>query len=655
MYAVALRTKSGLTNLLPFMVGTLPEFTTPVFREVARADGAERLRARTFALNLDTTIRNIRPEGADVFELETLPVIVNGQVTFARPDRFDFQATKGQRIVICVWARALIPYISDAVPGWFQPVVTVRDAKGAEIAYCDDDAHHPDPLLAFDVPEDGVYSVEIKDAVARGREDFVYRMLIGAVPFATQVSPPAVQGGAESTLTLSGWNLPQTTLSYTPPKSTRGSVDVQPLGIFQKDLSVAVAPVRPLTQTASRTTLESVPAFVNGQLAANGETHRYVFHGKKGRRIVCEVLARRLNSPLDAYLRLTAPDGSEVAFSDDVYDKAEGLITHHADPRFIATLPQTGKYTLELGDTQGRGGDAYAYFLRITPPAPDFDLRLEPASLNAIAGCHTPFTVHLIRRGGFNGPVRVRLRNVPEGAKLSGGTIPAGADKAVMTLWIPSTASTMLRTARAEGVANFPNAKTPTMRPALACENRMQAFYIQHLVPYGGLALNVLSKKAQRGDPWARHFVAPVPEVSVIALPRGGETTVPLGTYEPPSGTIKLEAQLVNAPAAVSVVKTNLEGGKLSATLRVDAAQIDKLQNGNLVFELYATREVKGQKRVRQLRILLGTLPAIPYLLESPKPQAPAAAKRALPAIKKGAPAHKPSRGACVRCHTVEN
>jgi len=40
------------------------------------------------------------------------------------------QARKGQRLVVAVSARELIPYLADAVPGWFQVAVSLHDAQG---------------------------------------------------------------------------------------------------------------------------------------------------------------------------------------------------------------------------------------------------------------------------------------------------------------------------------------------------------------------------------------------------------------------------------------------------------------------------------------------------------------------------------------------
>ncbi len=73
-------------------------------------------------------------------------------------------------------ARRLIPYLADAVPGWFQATVAVYDANGNELASADDYRFDPDPVLYYEIPRDGEYEMEIHDAIYRGREDFVYRV-----------------------------------------------------------------------------------------------------------------------------------------------------------------------------------------------------------------------------------------------------------------------------------------------------------------------------------------------------------------------------------------------------------------------------------------------------------------------------------------------
>ena len=104
-------------------------------------------------------------------------------------------------------ARELIPYLADAVPGWFQAALALYDAKGKELAYDDRLPVSSRPGLHCEIPKDGEYVIEIKDSIYRGREDFVYRITLGELPFVTSIFPLGGPAGAQTTVELKGWNL----------------------------------------------------------------------------------------------------------------------------------------------------------------------------------------------------------------------------------------------------------------------------------------------------------------------------------------------------------------------------------------------------------------------------------------------------------------
>ena len=148
-------TPLGLTNPMVFEVGRLPELV-----EFEPNDpGADS--------------RLPDPPPLD------LPVLLNGQILPGDVDRFSFRAQRGQKLVLETHARRLIPYLADAVPGWFQAFLSLYDAAGNELAFDDDFRFDPDPVLFFEVPESGIYHLEVRDAIYRGREDFVYRIAVG--------------------------------------------------------------------------------------------------------------------------------------------------------------------------------------------------------------------------------------------------------------------------------------------------------------------------------------------------------------------------------------------------------------------------------------------------------------------------------------------
>ena len=86
----------------------------------------------------------------------------------------------------------------------------------------------------------------------------------------------------------------------------------------------------------------------------------YAFEAEKGERFTFELFARRLQSPLDSYLRIVNPDGGQLALNDDLRIGERG----YADSRIENwTAPADGKFALEVRDLQLRGGDAFVYFV----------------------------------------------------------------------------------------------------------------------------------------------------------------------------------------------------------------------------------------------------------------------------------------------------
>ncbi len=194
---------NGLSNPLIFHVGQLTEFCKPEAKPSNEPPGGQRPQ------NLKGS-KNGEPET----EMKiTLPTVVNGQIMPGGVDRYRFQAHKGQRLVVAVGARELRPYLADAVPGWFQAAVSIRDSQGSELAYGDHYRFHPDPVVYCKIPKNGQYVLEIRDTLYRGREDFVYRVAVGELPFLTSIFPLGGPVGEQTALELKGWNLHAGTLT----------------------------------------------------------------------------------------------------------------------------------------------------------------------------------------------------------------------------------------------------------------------------------------------------------------------------------------------------------------------------------------------------------------------------------------------------------
>ena len=106
-------------------------------------------------------------------------VVLDGQVLPGSTDSFRLRLAKGRRYSFRATARELQPYIGDAVPGFFNASLTLKDESGAVVAFADDEERfRPDPVMEFVPAADGVYRLEIHDVLYRGREDFVYSVRV---------------------------------------------------------------------------------------------------------------------------------------------------------------------------------------------------------------------------------------------------------------------------------------------------------------------------------------------------------------------------------------------------------------------------------------------------------------------------------------------
>jgi hypothetical protein len=595
-------TKTGLTNPMVFQVGTLPEI-----RELE----PNNRQAYQIPPNM-ARIRNLPRERA-----LTLPVLLNGQIMPGDVDRFRFRAIKGQQLVIEVQARSLIPYLADAVPGWFQATLALYDARGKEVAFADDYRFNPDPVLFYKIPENGDYELEIRDSIYRGRQDFVYRIAVSEQPFITQTFPLGGRAGVKTVASVDGWNLTGTKL----PLDTRaGGNNIRKTKYCQdkhvsNPITYAVDSLPECNENESNNTPEQaqlidLPKIINGRIAESGDVDVFRFKCRAGDKIVAEVYARRLNSPLDSLLRLTDSSGNVLEWNDDhvlkdshLHKDVMGLITHHADSYLLAELPKDGNYYVRLSDTQHHGGGAYGYRLRIVRAQGDFALRLTPSSISIRAGSTVPIWVHALRKDGYDGEIEVLLKDAPAGFKLCGGLIPAGRDRVRVTLTVPLKAPDNPVALQLEGRANIGG--HTVKRLAVPADDVMQAFLYRHLVPAREFLLSI--RKSKWGPP-------PVELAgdSPVRIPAGGSAKVQFKAAK--RANFKgVQLQLNEPPEGVTLQNVAVVPNGLSFRLKADKDAIQIADNLIIeAFREYAVKNKAGKPTGQKRRNLMAVLPAIP-------------------------------------------
>jgi hypothetical protein len=598
-HELRLDTPNGVTNPIYFYVGRLSEWDKPAAGTVTDDEVNEQGNLRK---------RQENPEPTPVVDV-TAPVIVNGQIAPGGVDRYRFTAHKGERLVAAVSARQLIPYIADAVPGWFQATLTLYDASGKQLKYVDHTGVQPDPVLLYEIPADGQYTIAIHDSIYRGREDFVYRMELGDLPYVSSIFPLGGSAGQKTHVELSGWNLAQTRITQ---QSRDRSSSVQMLSVGEEEFNARPFAFDTLPESLARKAIDtpqraqkiSLPTIVNGRIEQKNECEFFQIKGKSAESIEAEVDARRLDSPLDSLLTLSDARGRQIASSEAIPDEVTGLITDQSDALLRASLPADGTYTLRLCDRQRNGGTDFAYRLRVSHPQPDFELQAVLSSAAAKAGANLPITINVLRRGGFTGDIALQLLNPPAGFQLNGAIIAGNQSLQRITLRLPNNAQQQLYHLTLVGSAII--AGHPVQRTALAADDWTQAFLYHHLVATSDLLLTVNGRQPQQLK-WS------IPEDRPLSLSPGHSIAV---SFElPPKLTNPVQLSLVDPPDGISIEKTVPYAGGITAYIRADGVKAKSGLRGNLILTAAIDRSAPPTATAPKPKpnLLIEQLPAFPF------------------------------------------
>lgn len=389
-----LRTAAGVSNLRLFSVG--------VFSDVA-----------------ETEPNNDRGSA----QMLALPVTVNGVIPAEDVDLFAFDAAAGQTIAVEVEAMRL----GDTV---FDPRIALVDEGGRELASADDTPLvRQDAALVATLPAAGRYLVEVRETAFGGSGACRYRLHVGSFPRPFAVHPAG--GSVGATLTANWIGDPTaTTQPVTLPTDVPGEFPVLPV----RDGVAAPSPV-PMYVSAFPSTSESepndnddqataitVPGGAAGIIATPRDIDCYMFDGAKGQVWEARVFARRLRSPLDAVLNVRRHKGGGLAGNDD----AAG-----PDPVVRFTLPEDGKYVVEVRDLLFKSGPEFTYYLEVGPVAPALVLSTPPeqeARVTVASGNRAAVLLTATRRD-FGGPLNLAATELPAGVTMSAQTMPANVNQ----------------------------------------------------------------------------------------------------------------------------------------------------------------------------------------------------------------------------------
>ena len=350
-HALRVRTASGISNLVTFSVGTLPE------------------------------IDEVEPNN-DFQHAQKIPlnVTVNGVVENEDVDYFAVEAHKGQRLSVEIEGLRL-------GETFFDPCVAIYDTRRFLLAGADDTPLvWQDAALSTIVPQDGTYLIEVRESAFGGSNRCRYRLHVGTFPRPLAVFPAGGNPGQTLEVRWLGdaagpWTEKITLPPRTPhaPREAGRHVESEAERHAERDEYDLLAhddrgtapssnpfrisdlknvlEVEPNDTPAQATPFEA-PAALNGAIAKEGDVDMFNFSVKQGQVYDVRVLARSLRSPLDSVLEIRRSNGAVIAANDD-------STTPDSYLRF--TAPADERYTIAIRDHLGRGGPEYVYRIEVAP------------------------------------------------------------------------------------------------------------------------------------------------------------------------------------------------------------------------------------------------------------------------------------------------
>ena len=467
MYELRLQGKQGVSNMLPFEVSSYPNVMEDQ--------------------KLKSSLR--KPNMVDA-----LPAVLCGQVTPGGIDYFRFSGKEGECIVAAVKGRQLVPYIADAVPGWFQPVIKIVDSRGKEIGYSDDYLHNVDPVIITTLPKDGEYTIMIHDAIYRGRSDFNYRIQLGTIPFVHGRYPAYGVVGKKVKQRLDGVNLGTEHATVKVKKEGYNALTfTNSTGTSNAISFYALPKGTKLIQYPKEGAMLTQSAVIVDSLTSKARIKTYKIDVEQRKQVIVELIGRRNGSRIDAVMRLRDQFGKVVAEVDDTEDPIQGLMTFHADPVLKFMPRRGGVMTLEVEDLHRGYGESYHYLLRRHEQLPSFNAFVSPANITIPAGGTALLRVDI--SGKFKRPANLIIEGLPKGFTTSSLQI-RGSKRWDVSITAPKSA--VVKRQPIELKMEYQNRDEREQTDVLPVDNMMQAFYYTHHIPAAELALDVVEPSPYR-------------------------------------------------------------------------------------------------------------------------------------------------------------
>ncbi|MGB7326264.1 MAG: pre-peptidase C-terminal domain-containing protein [Rubripirellula sp.] len=402
LYPLRLVTKSGIANLRLVGVGAMP-----IVQEVEPNNDF----AAPQIISMNHTIEGVA-DREDV-------------------DHYQVELKAGQRINVEIEGIRL--GYSTNNQNILDPYVAILDSGQFEVATSDDSSLlQQDGVCTFVAPEDGKYTVLVRDSAFGGSRVNGYRLHVGSFPRPVATIPAGGAPGSVLNAKLISLDGSVTDASVQLPSESverwgvvtedENGVSPSPNWIRVNDLPV-VMETEP-NNDYRKAPVTQAPAAFCGVIEQEGDYDCFSFECKKNQKFRVQCFSRDLvRSPLDAVLNVFGPDHKTIVSSDD----ANG----NMDPSVDFTCPADGLHTVRVYDHLRSGSPIHHYRIELTPADATFDLSLkelrrdEAQVVNVPVGGQTA-VVLLAARKGYNGEINPELDGLPPGVEVTTFPMPPG-------------------------------------------------------------------------------------------------------------------------------------------------------------------------------------------------------------------------------------
>jgi hypothetical protein len=270
-----------------------------------------------FAVTAFPEVAESRPnESQTAAQPVAVPATITGAIDRAGDgDVYRFDAQPGQQLAFEV--------VAGAIGSKLEPVLTLWGPNGTLLAEV------RGGLLAHTFDEAGSYALRVRDIDYRGSGEMFYRLNVGDMPVITDVFPLGLARGSEIDVEVRGVNLGgvKTVKVRAAETAELGSrvdaavkLEDQLAGAGGSPLnskSLVVGEFAEVTEQGANdepagANAAATPATINGRIERPGDVDVFRFAAKKGQRLIVDVNARRLGSPLDSFVEVLDSGGRPV-------------------------------------------------------------------------------------------------------------------------------------------------------------------------------------------------------------------------------------------------------------------------------------------------------------------------------------------------------